>query len=81
MKAGSTDSRFIQSMRARRTSRTDMSKPLRADIAWRRKLSTVTPANSSGCWKPRNRPRWARSSVDSAVMSSPLRRTRPEVTS
>ena len=39
--------------------------PLRAAIAWRRKLSTLTPGISSGCWKPRNRPRAARSSVGS----------------
>ncbi len=81
MNFGSTDRRFIQSMSARRTSRTDMSKPLRADIACRRKLRTVTPANSSGCWKPRNSPRCARSSVGSSVMSSPLKRIRPELTS
>ena len=39
--------------------------PLRRDIAWRKKLNTDTPGISSGCWKPRNRPRAARSSVGS----------------
>ena len=40
-----------------RTSSTEKSSmPLRTAIAWRRKLRTLTPGISSGCWKPRNRP-------------------------
>ena len=34
--------------------------PLRTAMAWRRKLSTLTPEIASGCWKPRNMPRAAR---------------------
>ncbi len=65
-----------------RTSRTDRSSiPFRAAIAWRKKLRTLTPEISSGCWNPRNRPWAARSAVGSAVMSSPWRRIRPLVTS
>ena len=55
--------------------------PLRTARAWRRKLSTLTPGISSGCWKPRKMPRAARSSVGSLVMSSPLNRIVPLVTS
>ena len=40
--------------------------PLRTARAWRRKLRTLTPEISSGCWKPRKMPRAARSSVGSA---------------
>ena len=54
--------------------------PLRRAIAWRKKLSTETPGISSGCWKPRNRPSAARSSVGSVVMSVPRSRIRPAVT-
>ena len=45
--------------------------PLRCAIAWRRKLSTETPGISSGCWKPRNSPSAARSSIGRSVMSVP----------
>ena len=55
--------------------------PLRTAIAWRRKLRTLTPEISSGCWNPRKMPRAARSSVGSAVMSSPRKRIAPSVTS
>ncbi len=33
--------------------------PLRTARAWRRKLSTLTPGISSGCWNPRKMPRAA----------------------
>ena len=64
-----------------RTSSTERSAmPLRAAIAWRRKLSTLTPGISSGCWKPRNMPRAARWSVGRSVTSSPSKRIAPDVT-
>ena len=69
-------------MSARRTSSTERSgMPLRTAMAWRRKLSTLTPEISSGCWKPRKMPRAARSSVGSAVTSSPRNRIAARVTS
>ena len=55
--------------------------PLRADSAWRRNCATGTPGISSGYWKARKMPALARTSVGQAVMSSPLKRMRPGVTS
>ena len=73
--------RFIHSMIASRSSSTERSMPLRADSAWRRKLITLTPGISSGYWKARKRPALPRTSVGQSVMSDPLKRTRPAVTS
>ena len=73
-------SRPIHSMIASRSSSIDRSMPLRALSAWRRKLSTETPAISWGYWKARKTPALARTSVGQEVMSSPLKRMRPEVT-
>ncbi len=71
----------IHSMMTRRSSSTDRSMPLRAERAWRRNWMTGTPAISSGYWKARKMPALPRTSVGHSVMSSPLNRTRPEVTS
>ena len=64
-----------------RSSRTERSRPFRADRAWRRKLMTETPAISSGYWKARKMPALPRTSGDQSVISSPRNRTDPEVTS
>ena len=62
MNRSSMPRRFVHSISAMRTSSTEKSSmPLRVAIAWRRKLSTLTPEIASGCWKPRNMPRAARS--------------------
>ena len=67
----------IHSIIMRRTSRTDMSMPRRADRAWRRNWMTGTPAIASGSWKARNMPALPRTSVGQAVMSSPWNRIGP----
>ena len=59
-----------------RSSSIDRSMPLRADSAWRRKLSTETPAISCGYWKARNMPALPRTSGPQSVMSSPWKRMR-----
>ena len=64
-----------------RSSSTDRSIPLRADSACRRNWITGTPGISSGYWKARKMPALPRVSVGQAVMSSPLKQTRPAVTS
>ena len=74
-------SRSIHSMIERRSSRTDRSMPLRADSAWRRKLMTETPWTCWGYWKARKMPALPRISVSQSVMSSPLKRMLPPVTS
>ena len=73
-------SRSIQSMIVSRSSSTERSMPLRADRAWRRKLMTETPATSRGYWKARKSPALPRTSADQSVMSSPLKRIEPFVT-
>ena len=65
-------SRSIHSVIAKRTSRTDRSMPLRADMAWRRNWVTDTPLRASGYWKAKNRPAFALTSVGQEVTSSPL---------
>ena len=70
-------SRFIQSSIDRRTSSTERSSPTRAETAWRRNWMTETPWISSGYWKARNIPAFARTSVGHAVTSSPRKRTVP----
>src|SRR5690242_11402664 len=47
----------------------------------RRYLATVTPGIATGYWKAMNRPARARSSGSASVMSSPLKRICPSVTS
>ena len=54
--------------------------PFTAVYAVRRKFTTDTPGISVGYWNARNRPRLARASGVSFVMSSPLSRTCPSVT-
>ena len=71
----------IHSIIMRRTSRTDMSMPRRADSAWRRNWMTGTPPMDSGSWKARKMPALPRTSVDQEVMSSPWKRIEPAVTS
>ncbi len=72
---------FIHSMIETRSSSTDRSMPRRADRAWRRNWATGTPGISSGYWKARNMPALPRTSAGQSVMSSPLKRIRPAVTS
>ena len=47
----------------------------------RRYLVTVTPGTATGYWNAMNRPMRARSSGSASVMSSPLKRIEPSVTS
>src|SRR5688572_9253830 len=47
----------------------------------RRYLALVTPGIATGYWKAMNRPARARTSGSASVMSSPLKRTWPSVTS
>src|SRR4051794_29980477 len=47
----------------------------------RRYLVTVTPGTATGYWNAMKRPMRARSSGSASVMSSPLKRTSPSVTS
>ena len=56
-------SRSIHSMIESRSSSIERSMPLRADRAWRRKLSTETPGISCGYWKARNMPALPRTSA------------------
>src|SRR4051794_9108850 len=78
---GSISSRSIHSMIDSRNSRTERSMPLRPERAWRKKLSTDTPAIVCGYWKARNMPALPRTSVGQSVMSSPRKTSRPCVTS
>ncbi len=50
-------------------------------IAVRRKFATETPGMAAGYWKAMKRPARARSSGSASVMSSPLKRILPSVTS
>src|SRR5436190_640249 len=50
-------------------------------MTMRRYLATVTPGMATGYWKAMNRPARARSSGSASVMSSPLKRIWPSVTS
>src|SRR5687767_4591265 len=47
----------------------------------RRYLADVTPGMATGYWKAMNRPARARTSGSASVMSSPMKRTSPSVTS
>ena len=50
-------------------------------MTMRRYFVTVTPGIATGYWKAMNRPMRARSSGSASVMSSPLKRIWPSVTS
>src|SRR5919198_2367287 len=52
-----------------------------AFMTMRRYLATVTPGIATGYWNAMNRPARARSSGSASVMSSPLKRIWPSVTS
>src|SRR5687767_4977059 len=52
-----------------------------AFMTMRRYLALVTPGMATGYWKAMNRPARARTSGSASVMSSPLKRTWPSVTS
>ena len=52
-----------------------------AFMTMRRYFVTVTPGMATGYWKAMNRPARARSSGSASVMSSPLKRIWPSVTS
>ncbi len=52
-----------------------------AFMTMRRYLATVTPGMATGYWNAMNRPARARSSGSASVMSSPLNRIWPSVTS
>ena len=71
----------IHSIIISRTSSTERSMPRRAERAWRRNWMTGTPPIDSGSWKARKIPALPRTSVGHGVMSSPLKRIAPAVTS
>ena len=64
---------FLKSHRRRRS-------PVFCSSALRMNALSVTPGTSSGFWKDRKMPFFARSVTGSSVMSSPLKMIEPPVT-
>jgi hypothetical protein len=80
-KAGSISSISIFSSSRSWKSKMSISSPRLALSAVRRKLAIETPGISTGYWKARKIPAWARSSGSMSSTLSPRKRMSPSVTS